>query len=117
MELGELLNELDCSTITVAKDGLRDRSFSGTTLLSGSTATALDDIDVVFFAAASYFNMLPEELRQGRAFFLHLDEPLKPLAGNSFIATVHEFHTGSRHSRQYRTNSVSSKRKRIWSSR
>lgn len=91
MELGELLNELDCSTIEIAKDGLRDRSFSGTTLLSGSTAASLDDFDVVFFASASYFNMLPEELRQGRAFFLRLDEPLKPLAGDSFIATVREF--------------------------
>lgn len=91
MELSELLNELDFSTINIVKDGLHGRSFSGMTLLSGSTAATLDDVDIVFFAEASYFNMLPEELRQGRAFFLRLDEPLKPLSGNLFIATVHEF--------------------------
>ena len=91
MELSELLNELDFSTINIVKDGLHDRSFSGMTLLSGSTAATLDDVDIVFFAEASYFNMLPEELRRGRAFFLRLDEPLKPLSGNLFIATVHEF--------------------------
>ena len=91
MELSELLNELDFSTINIVKDGLHGRSFSGMTLLSGSTAATLDDVDIVFFAEASYFNMLPEELRRGRAFFLRLDEPLKPLSGNLFIATVHEF--------------------------
>lgn len=91
MELNELLNELDSSTIAVVKNGLQSKSFSGTTLLSGSVAAALDDFDVIFFADASYFNTLPEELRRGRAFFLHLDEPLKPLSGDSFVATLYEF--------------------------
>lgn len=90
MELGELLNELDASTITIVQDGLRDRSFTGTMLLSSSTAATLLDFGVISFATASFFNKLPDELRRGRAFFLHLDEPLKPLSGDSFIATLRE---------------------------
>ena len=91
MQLSELLNSLDCSTIHTVKQGLEDREFSGTTLLSGKMASTLEDAEVVFFSPASYFNMLPEQLRCDRAFFLYLNEPVKPLSGSSFVATIYEY--------------------------
>ena len=91
MQLSELLDSLDCSTMHIIKNGLEDREFSGATLLSSKMASTLEDAEVVFFSPASYFNMLPEELRHDRAFFLYLNEPVKPLSGTSFVATVYEY--------------------------
>ena len=90
LEICELLDVLDAGTTSVERDGSIGRIFNGVALLTGSMVTALEDFDVVFFSPASYFNTLPETARSQRAFFIYLDEPLKPLSGETFVATVRD---------------------------
>ncbi len=88
MDLDELLSLLDASTMRVVKNDEKLHWFNGTAVLSGKKTSALEDLDVAFFSPASYFNMLPEKLRERRAFILYLDEPLKPVSDSIFVATI-----------------------------
>ncbi len=90
MQITELLEALDASTMDVVKNTLGKREFAGAALLSSKMVATLEDTDVVFFCPCSYFNLLGDELRGERAFFLLLDEPLKPISGRCFITTIKE---------------------------
>lgn len=90
MEIAELLDVLDSDTVKIERDASNQRKFNGCALLTSTMASILEDFDVVFFAPASHFNTLPDTARSQRAFFLYLDEPLKPLSGESFVATIHD---------------------------
>lgn len=90
LEIIELLDVLDSSTVKIERDVSSQRSFNGCALLTGTMAAVLEDFDVIFFASASYFNTLPDTARSQRAFFLYLDEPLKPLSREMFVGTVRD---------------------------
>lgn len=70
MEIIELLDALDSSTVKIELDISRNRKFSGTALLMITMARALSNFDVILFSSASLFNGLPAEARSQRAFFL-----------------------------------------------
>lgn len=88
MLLSELTEELDSSTVSVLQDNLKPQEFNGVAVLGGSTTEALNEEGVIYFAYATLFNKLPEELCRDRAFFLLLDTPLKPVPSPSYIALI-----------------------------
>ena len=83
MEAQEIVSLLDSSTIELKGVSIIHRRFVGIALLSVPMKMTLHDKDVAFFAAVSSFNELPDEFIDDRLFFLHVDEPLKPLTPRS----------------------------------
>lgn len=88
MLLSELTEELDSSTISVLQNTLEPQEFNGVAVLGGGTTEALNEEGVIYFAHATLFNKLPEELLRERAFFILIDTPIKPLPSHSYIALV-----------------------------
>ena len=88
MDIDELLSLLDCNTIFIRSNPQLHTTFNGATLLFHPLRMALADKDAVIFCRASYFNELPASLTEERAFFLYVDEPLKPFQGKPFLALM-----------------------------
>ena len=88
MEAQEIVSLLDSSTIELKGVSIIHRRFVGIALLSVPMKMTLHDKDVAFFAAVSSFNELPDEFIDDRLFFLHVDEPLKPLTPRSSVVLM-----------------------------
>lgn len=88
MLLSELVEELDPDTISVLQDNIAAQEFNGVSVLGASATEALNEPGVIYFAQATLFNKLPEELCRGRAFFLLIDTPLKPVPSPTYVALV-----------------------------
>lgn len=88
MLLSELVEELDSDTISVLQDNIAAQEFNGTAMLGSTTTEALNEPGVIYFASATLFNRLPEELCRDRAFFLLADTPLKPVPSPSYVALI-----------------------------
>ena len=88
MDIDELLSLLDSYTVFIKNNPLLHTTFNGATLLFRPLHMALADKDAVIFCRTSYFNELPTSLIEERAFFLYVDEPLKPFQGKTFLALM-----------------------------
>lgn len=91
MDLIEILQLLDSSTVKLIQNGLSGRKFSGVTLLTRAMGSAVEDREAIFFATTDYFNSLSNALTEDRAFFLFANAPLKPLSAGSFVAAVSDY--------------------------
>ncbi len=86
MLLNELIEELDSGTIDVLQDTIKPQEFTGLAVLGSNTTEALNEEGVIYFALASLFNRLPEELCRNHAFVIYVDTPIKPVPSPSYVA-------------------------------
>lgn len=60
MEIIELLDVLDSSTVKIELDISRNRKFNGTALLMITMARTLSNFDVILFSSASFSTACPQ---------------------------------------------------------
>lgn len=90
MELEEILQLLDSSTIE-AMNIVNNPSFSSTHMIGGASTNAMASRDVLCFVRASVLNVVAESSRTASAFFVLLDEPLKPFQRDVSVVSFTDY--------------------------
>ncbi len=88
MDIDEILSVLDASTIFIQSKPSIKMLYTGAVIFAHPMVPAIQDRDAVVFCPASMFNMFPDTSIGEAAFFLWIDEPLKPYRARAFVATL-----------------------------